>query len=257
MPHFRTLTEIAAESIPAEQELHDRQYSILKNIQFSFLKDYDKLFDKYNKQKDEIDEILKDIHGVVSCRAKDDYLYDLTDDIWSCYDEVVYNLVIARGNFFTDMPNYANWSYISSRIMVCPSTNRVEQYTDENYHMFESCYQRWDLYGKMDAIQCEEGDIHIKNKINDYFSMVREFIDIYRKLYKDDRENAENFNKILNVHRKKLIETRKKISKLSMILNKIDTILTDHSIQYFCLNCGQISKKKSMCCEDMTLILDL
>ena len=262
MAGVQSLVEIAAGKIPIDQkEIHDRDISALKNIQFFMLKKFDRLRSESSTQHDALNGLLNDVHRVVSCRAKDEFLYELIDDIWNQYDEIVYILNLARTNVMTNIPNYTKWSYISSRIMVCPLTNRNDEYTDENYHMFESCYQRWDLYGKMDGIECgSTQDSEMYEKINDYFVLVRMFIDKYRSLYKDDRKNVENLTDDLNSAKKRLETTVDAIFRLSSTLNRIDTIITDHTSRYFCINCGntivQSKIESEPCCQEMDLILD-
>jgi hypothetical protein len=206
--------------------------------------------------EDDLVETRCKIHDIISPKQYDDQLLYYAMEAWKAYDTLTELYNMSKYTLLADYRNYAEYSYISCKIMTCPLTHDNGIYTDENYAMFKYSLQRW-----KDIVisQPTEEEMHIFNLIHRYFENIGHFVKVYERIDKGAHDKVAELGKSYSYYLEKARYFKKNAISFMEAIENIDEILMENYLKstiFRCTSCGANITAGEDCCEDMELTFE-
>ncbi len=226
---------------------------MLENISYRMHKKHRIALDELETLREDLIDVRREILTLHTADPKDKNLVEYANDAWESYDETVYLCIESRHSLTEDFRNYCIYSYVASKVMVCPSKENDGTFTDENYQMFKRSLCKWESFSMPEPAEAES---HIVECIAEYFENIKNFIKAYEICEKDTYEKTIKCDKLYIDYVQRILLVKKRVDYLGSIVKNLDKILMDNYLQtskFVCMACGADITDGEECCDEMDL----
>lgn len=249
-----SLTSICAQQIPNGFGIPSHLITMLENISYIMHKKHNAKIAELKTLEKELIKIRSEVHHLHTADPKDKILIGYARDAWESYDETVYLCNESRDRLSEDFRNYCIYSYVSGKVMACPSTDGYGTFTDENYQMFKQSLHKWESLTMPEHTEVES---RIVECITEYFEIIKNFIKTYETSEKDTYEKTIKCNILYNDCVQRILPVKKRVDYLGSVVKNLDNILMDNYLEastFVCTACGaEISPTGTGCCDEMEI----
>lgn len=247
-----SLTSICAQQIPTVTGIPSHLITMLENISYTM---HDKHHAKMAELKTLEKELLKirsEIHHLHTADPKDVSLIEYASEAWDYYDETIYLCNQTRDRLSEDFRNYCIYSYVSGKVMACPSTDGYGIFTEENYQMFKQSLHKWE---SLTIPEPTDAESRIFECITEYFQTIKNFIKTYEMSEKDTYEKTIKYDILYNDCVQRILPVKKRADYLGSVVKNLDKILMENYLEnskFICTACGAEANGEE-CCDEMQL----
>ena len=248
-----SLTSICAKNIADGVSIPSHLITMLENISYTMHKKHRAKVAELKTLEESLLKVRSEIHLLHTADPKDDILIEYADEAWEYYDETVYLCNESRYRLSEDFRNYCMYSYVASKVMVCPSNGSQGTFTDENYQMFKYSLQRWESLTMPEHTGAES---RIVECITEYFQNIKNFIKTYETSEKDTYEKTVKYNTLYNDYVQRILPVKGRVDYLESVVKNLDKILMENYLEtskFVCTACGADITDGEECCDEMEL----